>query len=175
MKRFNVAKECTYIAVFVALAIAGQLALSVLPNVEVVTVLFVCYAFVFGVRRGMVAATAFSLLRQLVFGFFPTVLALYLIYYNVLALSFGLLGRCKARGWKTLSFAVLLACVCTAGFTLLDNVLTPLWYGYTKRAAQLYFAASLPIMATHLLSVFITVALLFFPLTKAFATVRSGL
>ena len=53
------AKECAYIAVFVALVIAAQLAFSAVPGVEVVTVLFVAYAFTFGVARGMIAATAF--------------------------------------------------------------------------------------------------------------------
>ena len=54
------AKELAYSAVFVALLIGGQLAFSVLPGVEIVTVLYVAYAYVFGIRRGMVAATAFS-------------------------------------------------------------------------------------------------------------------
>ena len=71
-------KECAYLAVFVALVIAAQLLLASIPGVEVVTLLLVTYSFVFGVRRGMIAATAFSLLRMLVFGFSPTVLILYL-------------------------------------------------------------------------------------------------
>ena len=54
------AKECAYLAVFVALLIAAQFVFSFLPGVEIVTVLFVGYAFVFGVKRGMLAATAFS-------------------------------------------------------------------------------------------------------------------
>ena len=79
------AKECAYLAVFVALLIGGQLALSAVPGVEIVTVLLVAYAFVFGACRGMMVATAFSLLRQMVFPFSPTVLVLYLIYYNFLS------------------------------------------------------------------------------------------
>ena len=86
------AKELAYISVFVALLIAVQLILSFIPGVELVTVLFVAYSFSMGVRRGMLAATTFSLLRQLDFGFFPTVLVLYLIYFNLLCLLFGLLG-----------------------------------------------------------------------------------
>ena len=75
-KRQNLGKDCAYIAVFVALTIAAQLCLSFLPGVEVVTVLFITFSFVFGCRRGVAAATVFSLLRQLIFGFFPTVLKL---------------------------------------------------------------------------------------------------
>ena len=79
------AKDCAYIAVFAALTIAAQLALSVLPGVEAVTVLFISFSFVFGIKRGVIAATAFTLLRQFVFGVFPVVLVLYLIYFNLLA------------------------------------------------------------------------------------------
>ena len=61
------AKECAYLAVFVALLIGSQLPFAALPGVEIVTLLFVTYAFVFGICRGMLAATAFSLLRQFVF------------------------------------------------------------------------------------------------------------
>ena len=86
-----------------AFVIGAQFALSVIPGVELVTVSFVAYAYVFGYRRGMVAATAFSLLRQLVFGIFPTVLLLYLIYYNALVCVFGLLGEKKESDARRVS------------------------------------------------------------------------
>jgi len=70
-KKIHVGKECAYLAVFVALVIAAQFCLSAVAGVEVVTVLFASYAFTFGKGRGMLAATAFSFLRMLVFGFFP--------------------------------------------------------------------------------------------------------
>lgn len=163
------AKECAYIAVFVALTIASQLALSFAPGVEVVTVLFVAYAFSFGVIRGMLAATAFSLLRLVMFSADIKTLVLYLIYYNALTLTFGLLGKKGKRLGKSLPFIVGIACVCTACFTLLDNFLTPLWYGYTQKAAQLYFRYSLPVMLTQTVCTAITVTLLFLPLRKAFS------
>lgn len=171
-KRYSAArsaKECAYIAVFVALVIAVQLALAALPNVEAVSALFVCYAFVFGAKRGMAAATAFALLRQLVFGFFPTVLILYLVYYNILTAVFGRLGRGKPRAWKRLPLVVALACACTVFFTMLDNVVTPLWYGYSAKTAKAYFFASLPFLGTHVVSVGVSVAVLFVPLTQAFS------
>ena len=60
------AKDCAYVAVFVALVMAVQLVFSSVPGVEVVTVLFVTFAFTFGVTKGVCAATTFSLLRTLV-------------------------------------------------------------------------------------------------------------
>ena len=166
------AKDCAYIAVFVALAIAAQLAFSALPGVELVTVLFVAFSFVFGARRGMVAATAFSLLRQIVFGVIFNVLVLYLLYFNFLACLFGLLGkRVKLHG-KTLVWLTVIACVCTVGFTMLDNLLTPLWYAYTPRAAKAYFYASLSFMIPQVICTAVSVGVLFFPLQRVFRWVK---
>lgn len=163
------AKECAYIAVFVSLVIAFQFFLSFLPGVEVVTLLFACYAYAMGVRRGVICATLFSLLRQFVFGIFPTVLILYLVFYNLLCVVFALLGKSKLSGWKILLAATLLACFMTAVFTMLDNVITPLWFGYSTQAARMYFMASLPFMGVQVLCNAIVFILLFLPISKAFA------
>ena len=168
-------KECAYLALFVALVIASQLALSALPGVEVVTVLFVGYSFVFGVRRGTISATAFSLLRQLIFGFSPTVLILYLVYFNGLAALFGVLGKVVKKPLLALWWIVLVACVCTACFTMLDNILTPLWYGFSKRATKAYITASLPFMIPQLICTALSVGLLFLPLQKTFSLVGKSL
>ena len=169
------ARECAYLAAFVALLIAAQLALSFVPGVEIVTVLFVAYSLVMGVRRSMLAATAFSILRGFVFGFFPTVLLLYLIYFNLLALCFGLIGRKWKVGIKTLPFLIAVACFCTVCFTMLDNLLTPLWYAYSAQAANAYFLASLPFLLPQVVCVAVSVAFLLLPLNKAFLLIKKQL
>ena len=168
-KRIKSAKEYTFLAVFVGLTIAAQLLLSAVPGVEIVSVLFISYAFVFGARKAMMAATSFSLLRCFLFGFFPTVLALYLIYYNLLVIVFSALGKHPLKkAWKQLLLLTVVGCVCTAAFTGIDNILTPLWLGYTAKAWKLYAWASLYFMFPQLLSTAVSVPLLFFPLRKAF-------
>ena len=167
------AKECAYLAVFVALVIAVQVILSILPGIELVTVLFVSFAFVMGGKRGVIAAIAFSLLRQFIFGIYPKVLVLYLIYYPLLALCFGGLGK-KLKPVKGLIVVVTVACICTVLFTMIDNFLTPLWLGYSTRAARLYFLASLPFMIPQVVCTAISVSLLFLPLYKAFSIIKRG-
>lgn len=171
----NTAKECAYIAVFVALVIAVQLALSLVPGVELVTLLFVSYSLVMGVKRGVISATAFSLLRQLIFGFQPNVLVLYLIYFNFLTLVFGLMGKKLTPTIKNLPILVFVACLCTIIFTLTDNLLTPLWYGYTRRAFEVYFKASIPFMVPQVICSAISVGVLGLPLVKAFSMVKNNL
>ena len=168
-------KECAYLAVFVALVIAAQLLLAAVPGVEVVTLLFVGYAFVFGVRRGMIAATAFSLLRMLVFGFSPTVLLLYLVYFNGLTALFGGLGRVVKKPLRSLWWLVLVACVCTALFSVIDAILTPLWYAFSPRATQAYITATLPFMIPQIICTAVSVGVLFIPLQKAFSFIKKGL
>ena len=166
--RQKLGKDCAYIAVFVALTIAAQFCLSFLPGVEVVTVLFVTFSFVFGCRRGVAAATTFSLLRQFLFGFFPTVLVLYLIYYNLLALLFGFLGRWGKITLEKIILLTFTACLCTACFTMLDNIITPLWYGYSGKVCKLYFYASFSVMIPQVICTAVSVWVLFFPLVKVF-------
>ena len=169
------AKECAYVAVLTALLIALQWVLSALPNVEVVTALFICYAFVFGVRRSLACAVSFSLLRQFVFGFFPKVLVLYLVFYCSLAVIFGLLGKARLSLTKRFLLVVVLACVCTFAFTLLDNVLTTVWYGYSKKASEMYVSASVPFMITHAIGNMVGISILFLPLERVFTRIKARL
>ena len=169
------AKECAYLAVFVALTIGGQVAFSLVPGVEIVTLLFVCYTFVFGVGRGMLAATAFSLLRQLVFPFSPTTLLLYLVYYNFLSAVFGGLGHIVKRPLVCLWWLTAMACVCTVFFTALDNVITPLWLGFSDRAWRAYAYASLSFMIPQVVCTAVTVGVLFYPLQRVLRQIKKSL
>ena len=168
IKFMRSAKECAYLAVFVALVIAVQVALSIVPGVELVTVMFIAYSFTLGARRGMISATAFSLLRQIVFGVYPVVLVLYLIYYNLLALCFGFLGQKFKNPIKWFVLIIVIACVLTVLFTMIDNVLTPCWYGYSKELTIIYFKASLTFLVPHVICTAVSVGALFFPLFKVF-------
>ena len=169
------AKESAYLAVFVALVIAAQVVLAVVPGVELVTLMFATYSFVMGIRRGIIAAVAFAFLRQTVFGIYPTVLVLYLIYFPFLALCFGLLGKKIKHPLKSLILLVAMACICTAIFTMIDNILTPLWYGYSERSARLYFMASLPFMIPQIICTAVTITCLFIPLYKAFCIMKRNM
>lgn len=166
------AKELAFSSVFVALSIGAQTLFSAVPGVEFVTVLFVCYAFSFGICRGAVSATAFSLLRCFVFGFFPTVIILYLVYYNFLAATFGILGllaRKRGGSAKFVFLAVPLACVCTVIFTLIDCVITPAFYGFTEKATKAYFVSAMPFMIPQVICTAVSVGVLFLPLTGVFS------
>lgn len=93
-------RDTVYCAVMTALLIAVQVALGFAAGVELVTVLLLVFCYTFGVKNGVVVATAFSLLRCLIWGFYPTVIVLYLVYFNLFAILFGSIGtRKKIADW----------------------------------------------------------------------------
>ena len=188
------ARNIAVIAVTVALLIGGQFALSFVAGVEIVTLLLCAFCFVFGVRRGVITAFAFALLRCFVFGFDPSALLLYVIYYPLFALISALCGKLfskvtnrikneenglkRRKTWVYLLFvAGLTAVVCamTCGFTMLDNVITPLMMGFGDASRRLYIYNSLPTMAAHVVCVGVEIVLLFLPVHKIFTNVKESL
>ena len=171
---FRTAKDVAFIGIMVAVLIAGQLVLSMIAGVEIVTVLFLSYCVAFGVRRGMIVGTVFSLMRCLLFGFIPNVVVVYLIYYNLFAVIFGFAGKWTAHMPLLAKIAVLcvMATAVTACFTLLDDLVSPLILGLSARGARVYFYASLPVMIGQMVCAAVTVALLWYPLSKVFMLVQ---
>lgn len=229
------AREIAASAVMCALLLTVQYVLSFVPGVELVTALFLAFCMFFGWRCGVLTATAFSLLRCFLFGFYPNVIVLYLVYFNAFALFFGWLGtarrfqpamvcpllllilaggalalalvrlpvsvlyvgRIKGAAWamfavmcalgvlygallltrrgeRTREAAALaaLAAFFTVCFTLLDDVLTPLFYGYTPDAALAYFCTGFLAMLPQTVCAAVSVALLFPVLARILGGVR---
>lgn len=156
------------VAMCVAILIGGQMALTAVSGIEIVTVVMLCLCFSYGIRTGVAIATTFSLLRCFFFGFQINVIVLYLIYYNLFALFFGWLGKRFAGRITLLKMGIIVASamVFTAFFTLLDDVLTPLIFGFSKNAAIAYGIQSLYALIPQTVCTLVTVLVLFMPLTK---------
>lgn len=230
-----------------ALLLGGQYVFSFVVGVEIVTLLLVCFSCVFGVRRGVLCAVAFSFLRCFIFGFYPSVIVLYLIYYSMLAAIFGGLGHLdggvfeKSPVWfavlvnliligiasacvfsfafdlikvsrvykvtvnimlwvifglcavSCIAFNVLfavnktgndtskllraisftaVAAVCTITFTLLDDAITPLFFGFTRLSAIAYFYSSFTAMLPQTICTVVSVGIFFIPLTEILYKIR---
>lgn len=156
------------VAMCVALLIGGQLALTGISGVEIVTVMMLCFCFCYGVRHGIAIATTFSLVRCLIFGFQINVIVLYLVYYNLFAIFFGWLGK-RFAGKVSFARTILVvasAVLFTVLFTLLDDVITPLLYGFHRKAAMVYFLQSLYAVIPQTICTVVTVSVCFHPLTK---------
>ena len=221
-------RTITICALMVAILISVQFCLSFISGVELVTVLFVSFCYVFGVKKGIIVATVFSIARCILFGFFINVIILYLIYYNFVAIVFGLLNKhkvifksiapflllclgilcayyaisdipisilyqskisimlwilfgicmCILIGYIILCFVtrknsandivivIALAVCCTVLFTIMDDIITPIIYGYSFDVAIGYFYNSFLALLPQAISVSISVTILFYPLKK---------
>ena len=159
----NSAKKIILPGVFTALLIGGQLVLSGISGIEIVTVLLLTFVYRYGIGQGLFVANAFSLLRCFIFGFMPNVILLYLIYYNIFVLVFGFIGKTFRHEYsiKKHVVVVFVAVIMTAFFTMTDNVLTPLIYGFTANAAKAYFVASLYTVIPQISCTFVTVLIIF--------------
>lgn len=165
------AKDLALIGIFIALLIGGQFALSFVAGVEIVTVLILSFAFYFGLKRSLILVNAYNILRCFLFGFFPSVIILYAVYYNLFVVIFSLIGK-KFSGKLTalrLVFTAAAAALCTACFTLLDDIITPLFYGFDAKTALAYFYTSLPTMALQTVNVIVTVSIFLPLLIKAYS------
>lgn len=170
----NKTKFVVRVAMCVALLIGGQLALSSISGIEIVTVMMLCFCYCYGIRHGIAVATTFSLLRCFVFGFQINVIVLYLIYYNLFAVFFGWLGvRCnKETSFVKTMIAVVAAVVFTILFTLLDDVVTPLIFAFHPKAATAYFINSLYAVIPQSICAAVTVAVCFHPLVRVIKKVN---
>lgn len=156
------------VAMCVAMLIGGQVALSSVAGIEIVTVMMLCFCFCYGIRHGVAIAITFSLLRCFVFGFQINVIVLYLIYYNLFAVFFGWLGaRFSGETSFTKTLIVVASAVAfTVMFTLLDDVITPVISGFHPNAARVYFLQSLATMIPQAVCTLVTVSVCFHPLTR---------
>lgn len=168
------AKEISLISIFTALLVGGQFVLSGISGVEVVTVLLLSFSFYFGIKRGLFVANAFSILRCFIFGFFLNVIILYLIYFNLFVVVFGLLGKKFKRSINIKRHIVLLAVavLMTIFFTMLDNIIATLYYGFTFEAAKSYFVLSMTAAVPQVICTFVTVLLLLPALVKLYSLTK---
>ena len=166
----NSAKKIILPGVFTPLLIGGQLALSGISGIEVVTVLLLTFVYKYGIGQGLLVANSFSLLRCFIFGFLLNVIIFYLIYYHNFVLVFGFLGKVFRHEYsiKKHIMVVIVAVVMAALFTISDNVLTPLIYGFTVNAAKAYFVASLYTVMPQIVCTFATVLIIFPGLLRLF-------
>lgn len=164
-------KQLANISAFCAIMIVSQLLLSGVKGVEIITALFYCYCYIYGSKQGVIVALCFTLLRCLLFGFFPSVVVLYLIYYVIFALIAGLVGLKinKKRQVTQIIVSVITCVILTCLFTLIDDfIVYPIFYGVNGKGLTAYFYMSLGVMVTQMVCSAVTVAIMFLPLTKVF-------
>ncbi|NLC43312.1 MAG: hypothetical protein GX783_03410 [Clostridiales bacterium] len=73
-------RDIVLIGLLSAATTAGKLALSFIPNVEIVTLFFILFAVVLGMKRSLFIAVVFVTTDILIYGFSTWVLGYYLVW-----------------------------------------------------------------------------------------------
>lgn len=163
------------VAVMSALLTALKFALSFIPNVEVVTLLIMVYAAVFGAAYTLPAVVVFCAVEIAIYGVGSWVI-LYFFYWPMLAAVSCLLF---ARRRNVIAAAVT-AAVMSALFGVLSAccdtlyVAIGLYEGDLARYWLAYYVRGLYFDLVHVVSNFIVVAVLFVPLCAAGDRIKRG-
>lgn len=104
--KIHPARAVALVGIMAATIECGKLALSFLPNVEVVTLLIALFSYVFG-WLGVFSAVVFVTIEPLIYGFGSWVIT-YLIHWPLVAFIFLLLGRARVKNRVLLTSAALI-------------------------------------------------------------------
>ena len=169
------AKYVCYVAIMAATLTVGKLALSFIPNVEVVTLLIICYSSTFGRKYAIPATLIFCTVEIAIYGFGTWVL-LYYIHWNMLSVisSFALKKR---KLW----IATLIAVLCTAFFGVLSTGIDVIFagaYGVPKselgKLYSAYYVRGIWFYVVHVVSNLLIVTALYIPLTKVLSKIQNS-
>lgn len=164
----NSVKEIALIGLLSATITAAKFALSFIPNIEVVTLLFILYTTVFGLRPTLFASLIFSTTEILIYGFSTWLIGYYIIWPVLILLTHFLQYRIKSEyGFAFLGglFGLLFGLF----FALVESCFYGIFYGIS------YWIKGVPFDIIHGVSNFIIILSLYKPLRNMLDNfVKSG-
>lgn len=158
--------EIVLLGMLGAIAYVGQVALSFLPNIEVVSILFLVYTKVFG-KKALFPIYVFVLLEGIFWGFGSW----WIMYLYVWAVLWGITMLLKSN-----DSAVLWA-VINGAFGLVFGALCSITQGalFGIGSGFAYFISGIPFDIVHCIGNFFTALFLYKPLTILLSKVRKTL
>lgn len=170
-KNTSPAKAIALVGISAATVECAKLALSFLPNIEVVTLLVALFSYTFGIY-GVMSAVIFVCIEPLIYGF-GTWVVLYFIYWPTLALVFMILGKKRVKNRVILT---LIAVVMTFLFGVLSalvdvGLLSGFFDKFFYRFA-VYYARGIVFYAVQIACNAVIFPLLFKPLSEKLFVVK---
>lgn len=156
-------RDIVLIAILSATLTAAKLALSFIPNVEIVTLLLIIFALVLGVKRTLFISIIFVCTEILIYGFSTWVLGYFLVWPLLVIIT----GTLKSFVTNEYGYA-LIAGVFGLCFGFFFAITESFFYGVTYGIS--YWISGLSFDIVHGVSNFILTLVLFKPLYKVFST-----
>ena len=146
---------------------AGKLALSFVPNVEIVTLLFIVFTVSLGLKKALLVSVIFSTTEILIYGFSTWILGYYLIWPLLVIITWFVNKTINSEyvyaaigGFFGLFFGFF--------FALVESI----FYGWAYGVS--YWLRGIPMDVLHGASNFIIVLLLFEPLYRIFKKCKNN-
>lgn len=150
-------RDIVLIAILSATLTASKMALSFVPNVEIVTLLFIIYTTVFGLKKALLVSIIFSTTEIFLWGFNTWLLGYYLIWPLLVILTSIINRKFKSE----YAFAIL-AGIFGLSFGLFFSIIESIFYGVGYGIT--YWIRGLLFDIIHGFSNFILVLILFKPI-----------
>src|SRR5699024_5547665 len=108
---------------------AGKLVLSFIPNVEIVTLLFIVYTIVFGMRKRLLVSVIFSTTEILLYGFSTWLLGYYLVW-PLLIIVTGIVNRSTESEYAYAIIGAIFGYAFGGLFAIVESIFYGLTYGW---------------------------------------------
>ncbi|MDH8679676.1 hypothetical protein QE109_16075 [Fusibacter bizertensis] len=153
------AKDITLIAILSASLTAGKFVLSAVPNVEIITFLFIIYTVIFGLKRSILTSVVFTTTEILIYGFGTWLLGYYILW-PILILITHVLKRTINSEYGFAIVAAIFGFLFGLFFALFESLFYGIGYAIP------YWIRGIPFDIIHGVSNFIIVLVLYKPLTQ---------
>lgn len=150
-------RDIVLIGVMSATLTAGKMALSFVPNVEIITLLFIIYSSTIGFKRSLIAAFLFATTEIFLYGFGTWLLGYYIVW-PILVMLTSIINRKTESEYIFAILAGIYGLLFGMFFAITESFFYGIAYGIT------YWISGLPFDIVHGLSNFILVLFLFKPL-----------
>lgn len=152
-------KDIVLVGILSASLTAGKLALSFVPNVEIVTLLFIIYASIFGMKKSLFVALIFSTSEILIYGFSTWLLGYYIIW-PLLVIIVSILKNVLKSEYSYAIIGALFGYLFGMFFAVIESLFYGVAYGWT------YWINGLLFDLVHGTSNFIIILTLYKPMTN---------
>ncbi|NLM96366.1 MAG: hypothetical protein GX175_01890 [Halanaerobiaceae bacterium] len=152
-------RDIALIGILSATITAGKLALSFIPNIEIVTLLFMVYTVIFGAKRTLFMAFVFSTIEILMYGLSTWVLG-YFVIWPVLILLTAFIQKKGLSEYKAALLAGLFGLSFGFFFAVVESFFYGMMYGIT------YWVKGIPFDIVHGVSNFLIALFLYKPLVS---------
>ncbi|MCF6465498.1 hypothetical protein [Clostridium sp. Cult2] len=152
-------RDIALIGILSATITAGKLALSFIPNVEIVTLLFIAYTVVFGYKKVLLVSVVFTTTEIFLYGFSTWLLVYYIIWPMLIIITELIKRRIKSEyGYATIG--AIFGYAFGIFFAFIESFFYGVAYGWT------YWIRGIPFDLIHGTSNFILILVLYKPVIE---------